>query len=241
MKLSKRRCVVLVLTFSLIINVLVLNISAIGTEFSTEELSEADCKTFINNINATLMSEAPDKGGIVCFDVNDNGKIAVGQKGVSRKEVCIYSSNGTFLYGYSFNCTGSFAVEWNSDNLNIYFVRSGVIISVDPSGEVLEVKSVPDTANNNRYLRELLYSRVRIVGESKYIVRNDMGLLNLLATSYSQVLIVDSDGIERIIYDVNVVQLTQTVVLLVIATILFLVAAILITREFIKAKRGKAV
>ena len=39
-------------------------------------------------------------------------------------------------------------------------------------------------------------------------MKNDMGILNLLASSYSQLVIIDNSGNEEIIYDVNSEQLS---------------------------------
>ena len=82
------------------------------------------------------MKSEPQKNPIECFSVNENGEIAIGCSDSEQKTVCIYADNGKFQYGYSFECSGSFGIEFENNNLNIYFVRSDVAIAVNQMGEV---------------------------------------------------------------------------------------------------------
>ena len=106
----------------------VMKVSAMHTEFKTNELSSEEKNVIISNINILLTDEVPEKNTITCFDVNTNQLIAIGQNTSDRKTICIYSNEGVFQYAYTFNCSGDFGVEWDEENLNIYFVRSRVII-----------------------------------------------------------------------------------------------------------------
>lgn len=223
--------------FVLFANVVVTN--AMNTRFSTEELSKNDQNTFASNIDILPLTVEPPKRGIQCFDVNEQGMIVVGQKGTHGKEICIYSSDGTFLYGYTFNCTGSFGVEWDEENLNICFVRSSVIVSVTPKGEISDISEVKNTIENNSHMNDLLYSNSRIVGGTKYLIKNDMGILNLFASSYSQLIVKDSTGAESIIYDVSSMQLSNMIVTISIVCVFVSVAIAAITWQFIKLRRGK--
>ena len=215
--------------------------NAMNTGFSTEELSEEQKTTFLSNIGLSTIITEPNKKSILCFDANEHGMIAVGTKGSrnGRKEVYVYTTEGDFLYGYAFNCAQSFAVEWDEQLLNIFFVRSDIIISLDQNGNVLDIKSVQDTINNNSHTNLLLYSTERKVGNASYIMRNDMGPLNWLTFSYSQIVAVDSAGTENVIYDVNSMQLTKTIVGIVFISIFVFIIILGIAREFIKAKRNK--
>ena len=38
--------------------------------------------------------------------------IAIGSDDSTKKQICIYSNNGDFQYGYRFKSDGSFEVEW---------------------------------------------------------------------------------------------------------------------------------
>lgn len=181
-----------------------IEVEAMHTGFDTEELSEEKKERILSYISLTLLETAPKKRGIRCFDVNEQGMIAVGQEcSILRKEVCVYSSQGAFLYGYTFKDYGSISIEWDHENLNIYFARGGDLISLDSDGNVLAVKVVPSTVDNSIY-KDSLRSIRRKVGDTTYQIRNDQGfILNVLSFSFSQIVITEPDGTERIIYDVN--------------------------------------
>ena len=164
--------------------------------------------------------------------------IAIGQKGPQGKEVCIYTPQGEFVYGYAFNCTQSFGVEWDEQHINIYFVRSDVIISLDSDGNILDIKRVQDTTDNNTYRNSLLYSTSRSSGDTTYIIKNDMGFFNWFASSYSQIITIDATGTECIIYDINPVQLTNVIVTIGIVCVLVLIAIVVVVWQFVKLRRG---
>ena len=193
----------------------------------------------------------PEKRGILCFDVNEQGMIAISMEhGFRKKEICVYSSQGEFLYGYAFRANGIIAVEWDQENLNLCFVRGGTLMSLDRSGNVLDIKDIPTTIRNDRYENDLLYTYKRTVGETTYRICNDQGLiLNFLTTSFSQIVVTDPDGTERIIYDVNEAERNKkivslffvgTIVIHVIAgLIVFTVLHVKYYRKLRKLWRGK--
>lgn len=212
-------------------------VSAMNTGFSTEELSEELKTIFVANINLFPLSAEPEKSGFQCFDVNEQGMIAVGKMLSQDKVICVYTSQGEFLYGYTFNCNQSFCVEWDKQNINVYFFRSDVIISLDSDGNILDIKSVQNTMDNNSHRNSLMDSRTRTVGNTTYIIRNDMGVLNWIALSYSQIVTIDSTGTESIIYDVNSMQLKKTIasIILIYLFVCFVVGGIIL--QFIKLRR----
>ncbi len=236
----KFKRVYLILSFVLliVISTNAIEVNAMQTEFFTEELSEETKTAFVTNINILPLSSEPQKNSILCFDVNEQGMIAVGQKNSQRKEICVYTSQGKFLYGYTFNCTQSFCVEWDERNLNVYFIRSDVIISLDSDGNILDIKTVQDTIDNNSYRNSLLYSTTRTVGGTTYLIRNNMGIFNWLASSFSQIVTVDATGMESIIYDVNSMQLAKTLVTISFISIFIMVVIAVVFRQFIKLRRG---
>ncbi len=163
--------------------------------------------------------------------------IAVGQKDNEDKKICVYTSQGEFLYGYKFDTSGAFYVEWDGQNINLYKVRSGLIMSIDPDGNILDVKSVQNTYENSIYNHKVLESKKRIVGNTTYVFRNNMGILNRIASSYSQIVITDAEGAESVIYDVNSMQLARMII--AVSVILFVVVYVVIdlVRLTIKTRR----
>ena len=163
--------------------------------------------------------------------------IAIGQDGIEEKVLRVYSSDGEFQYGYTFNCTQSFGVEWDGQDINIYFVRSDVLLTVNKEGEIIDIVKVQNTTENNTYSNYMLCSTERTSGDTKYTIRNDMGFLNAFSSSYSQLIVTKSTGEEIILYDVNSDQLTKTLTVFILAVIFFLLAVGVIPWQFIRLKR----
>ena len=205
-----------------------IEVKAMNTGFETEELSGETIEHFLSYINLSLLVTEPEKRGILCFDVNEQGMIATSMEhGLRKKEICVYSSQGEFLYGYAFRANGIIAVEWDQENLNLCFVRGGTLMSLDRSGNVLDIKDIPTTIRNDRYENDLLYTFKRTVGDTTYQIRNDQGpILNSFTTYRSQIVVTDPDGTERIIYDVNETERSRkTVIIILIGTFVIHVIA----------------
>lgn len=236
------RSVLACLCILLFVACLRLDATAASTGFSTDPLPENTVESFLENVDISVIKSVPKKRPIQCFSVNEDGLIAVGSKSHGEKAIFIYTSDGVYLNGYTFNCSGSFGIELYKEHFNIYFVRSYFVVSVAFDGTVLEVRKVPDTVANRSHRNDLLTTTARYVGDTEYSIRNSMGILNFLAPPYSQVVVKDSHGAERIIYDVNKVQLTKTIVIIIGISIFVAAVVAGVVKEFIKlrhSRRGK--
>lgn len=208
-----------------------------NTGFSTDNMESNDKQTFLSNINLSLITEEPKKNAIRCFDVNDNGFIVIGSEDSTKKSVSVYAPDGTFKYGYAFNCSGSFGVEWDNNNIILYFVRSDVAALFDDEGKNIELKSIQDTTDNNSYWNNSVYSKQRTINGCQYTMRNNMGLFNTFSSSYSELIKTDASGNITTIYDVNSEYTTKFVITFIAV---FLSAAIIISMlilKFIKLKK----
>lgn len=211
--------------------------SAMNTVFSTEQLIEKEKSTFLENVNISFVEAAPPRRTIECFDVNQDGLIVLGESSSDKKMVCVYSEKGVFQYGYSFSCSGNFGVEWDENNINIYFSRSNIIMSVDHTGEVVDILKVQNTIDNNSYLNNKIYSTTRIVDGAKYELKNDIGFLNIFTSSYSQVVRTTSDNDSIVLYDATSTQLTHTSIIFVFVVIMIGVSIGVLIWLLIKLKR----
>ena len=209
--------------------------SAANTGFSTEPLPEEDADTFLQNAKITMLTDEPQRKAIQCFSVNEQGLIAVGCSNLENKTVCIYTSDGDFLYGCSFACYGRFGVELDNRVLSIYFVRSSVAVSVDPAGEIERVLKIQNTSENNAYWHHSVFATRQKVGDTEYVLQNDMGLFNVFASSYSQ-LITIKNGEKSILYDVNATQCLKMAVAFVGVLIFLCIAVAVIVGEFRRQK-----
>ncbi|MBE6686110.1 MAG: hypothetical protein E7591_02650 [Ruminococcaceae bacterium] len=229
--------------FTIILTLLLLvfggvEVLAMNTGFSTESLPEDDMNTLLKNVNISMLTDEPPKKTIECFAVNEDGVIAIGCNSSENKVVCIYTSDGVFQYGYSFKCSGNFGIEFDKSVLNIYLVRSDIAIAVNSVGEVESILKIQNTSENNSYWNDCVFSTRRKIGDTEYFLKNDMGILNVFASSYSQLIITNKYGEESIIYDVNSAQFSNMVVVVggVIVFICLVVAVVI--WQFIKLKRN---
>ena len=211
---------------------------AMNTGFSTEPLSEDDIDTFLKNVNISVIEEEPKKRAIDCFAVNDDGIIAIGCSDSENKTVCIYTSEGEFQYGYRFECSGNFGVGFDKSILNIYFVRSDVAVAVNPDGGVKSIHKIKNTPENNVYWNNYVFLTRQKIRDVEYVLKNDIGVFNLFASSYSQLIITDESGKENIIYDVSSEQFLNMLVAFIGALVFMCLVASVVIREVIKLKRG---
>lgn len=211
---------------------------AMDTGFKTDNMESEEQQTFLKNVDLNLITEQPPSYSVLCFDVNEDGLIALGSQTLDKKIVSIYSSDGDFLYGYTFNCSGSYGIEWDENNLIIYFVRSDVAAMFDEKGSCLELELIPITAENNSYWNYFVFSNKRIVGESEYRLKNDMGpFFNVFASSYSQLIKTDSDGSTTVIYDVNSDQFIKTIIVFIGVVLLIAIVLIKLVLIFFKSPK----
>ncbi len=232
----KRGYIFLLFVFIFVVFTNAIEVKAINSGFSTEPLPEEEKVWYDKNISK-ITSEPPKKA-INCFDVNESGLIAICQDEMDEDLICVYTSEGKFLYGYRFKCDGTFGVEWNNEWINIYFVRSDDIITVDTDGNILALEKVEDTSDNNTYRNHLLHTSSRTVGDTTYVIRNDMGIFNRIATSYSQIVTIDANGVECIIYDVSSEQRVKMIVSFIVVAFLG-IAIVAIVIEYYKSKKKR--
>ena len=205
--------------------------------FATEEMPVDEIELFLNNVNISPFFAEPSKESIKCFDVNKNGMIAIGTEKGSDKRVCIYSDTGIFQYGYRFQTDGSFGVEFDGEVLKIYFVRSDVSVSINPVGEVQDVSRICETSENNTYWNQYVRATSRTVGEYQYILKNDIGILGMFASSYSQLYQVDRVDNEKLIYDANSFQFYDMLIKFVGIIVFVSMVAVAIIKEFKKLQK----
>lgn len=207
--------------------------------FEIEPLTSTENKRIKSNTTFEHFDEEPAKDSIECFDVNESGEIAIGSESHSSKIISIYSTDGVFLYALEFETEGGFGLEWQDNGLNVYFVRGSIGLNIDSQGTVLNVFSIKDTADNNTYWNDVVFSQTRKVNGIDYKIDNDLGLLNLLQSSYSRLIKTTPNGVETVIYDVGNSQLFYSILWLGVILIVLIVAIISIAKQFKKNLENK--
>ncbi|SEW32783.1 hypothetical protein [[Clostridium] fimetarium] len=211
-----------------------LKTSAMTTGFTTESMNSEKQKLFKSNINIISLHSYVKTNPIVCFDVNNDGLIALGFDDDSHKTICVYNPDGEFIYGYSFESSGSFGVEWDGGNILIYFVRSDVAALFNSSATCLELKMISNSTENNTYWNHTVFEKKRIVGKNEYEIKNDLGILNIVLPSYSQLIKTDENGIKTMLYNVNDSYGAKILVILVGIIIFIIIVVVGIIKEFKK-------
>lgn len=215
-------------------------VNAVNTGFITNQMSNEEKNTLISYMSILPLDKEPIKKSVACFDVNSNHLIAIGQHTTGQKKIiCVYSKEGLFQYGYAFNYNSDFGIEWDNENINIYLARSSAVVSVTPTGEVIDIFEIQDTHKNYSYINHFIHATKRSVGNDEYIMRSNLGLLNIFATSYSQIIVKDSTGVENVIYDVSSKHLSSMIVTIVITCLFVLSVIVPIVWQFIKLKHLK--
>ena len=207
--------------------------SEISKDFEMEVLSIETYENILSKIDFSKLDEEPVKWQIECFDVNDDGLIAIGTSNSKTKRIVVYDSDGYYKYGYQFTSTGNFGIEWVNNKILIYFIRSNIVISVNEEGRINEIFKVENTLEYNTYLNNTIFSAKKNKNGVDYEIKNDLGPFNFLATSYSRLTITDSMGETKSLYDINFSQLVKYIIIS-IAVLIFIIIVFVAVIKFTK-------
>jgi len=172
---------------------------AINIDIALSDLTDEEITAFLSSVDFKTEKDEPKKDFAVCFDVNTDGLVAVGMDGLDNQNISVYDVDGNFKYAYSFDCTGKYYVKWDDGNLLVYFVRSDIIASLDSDGNCVEIKSVADSDENDRYIRKVFCANEKTVDDKSYRMRNP-GVADLFSWSYSQIQETGADKSVRTVY-----------------------------------------
>ena len=177
----------------IIIQSSMISASALNTGFAVADISEDEQEKIEGNLQLKLITSEPIKYPIACFDVREDGMLVIGSNsGIDKKTICIYDQ-GEFQYGYTFTSAGDFDVEWDGDLINLCTVRSGLVISIDANGQILQMSEIENTYANTLYWYDVRANPKSAQGQT-YAIQNDLGILNLFAVGYSQLTSTNADG-----------------------------------------------
>lgn len=198
----KAKRVITLFAVILLLMLFTFNVNGVSfnSEIVTESVSEEERNSLVSGTDISLLNSGIARKSIACFDVNERGLIAIGFDAQPRPEIHIYDNEGTFLYGYSFNCNGSFGIEFVGDNIAIYFVRGEYIHIYDHTGTNLDVRRVLNVAQNESWVSNIIDPTLKTVGGDHYRLERDIGLST---RSYSRLVKTDGQGHQTVIYDVS--------------------------------------
>ena len=165
--------------------------------------------SFMENVSVTVIHEEPPPSSVKCFDVNDCGQVALGF--YPAQTIGVYSSDGTFLYGYTFHSSGDYSLIWDNGYVCILFMRSGVLATFDTEGNCIDIKMYAEVADNYRYIRNTFDKPQKQHGTTSYWLEKNIPI----AHGYARLLCADGDEVPRVIYDATAASNTSIIITLV--------------------------
>ena len=202
--------------------------------FETTDLLENEVDQIWRNINLRKSSDLKSLDSIelpiVSFDVSKDGIILLGFK---ENKIAISNSNNVLTL-FEFDNDGSFYVQWNDGNILLMLVRGSIVIEFSQDGQLINMVS---SVKNNSLWNQIAKKKSVNIGQASYYVKNDMGIFNFLASSYSQLITEDSQGNQTILYDVNNTQMTKTIVVFFAVIVFAAVVVLMILVQFVKFRK----
>ena len=210
--------------------------SALNTGFSVVDISEEEQEKIEGNIQLKLITSEPTKYPVACFDVREDGMLVIGSNsGIDKKTICIYDQ-GEFQYGYTFTSAGDFDVEWDGDLINLCTVRSGLVISIDANGQILQMSEIENTYANTLYWYDVRANPKSAQGQT-YAIQNDLGILNFFAVGYSQLISTNADGQTTVLYDARTIASAVSLLLTITIPVFVVIVVVGVIKECIKCRR----
>lgn len=203
--------------------VLIASASVIGLEATP--VSEEDLQKYIDNSNIQISSAPSMDRSISCFDVSENGLIAVGLPG-TPDTIHIYDSKGIFQYRYIFECDGIWGIGFVDDCIAIYYVRGDLIKLIDTNGQIIAVYDVPLTSANHAQIYNLIDRTSKQINDKTYHLESSIAIFE---APYSRIIEISADGTTRVIYDVTFAHTFRTVigVILIISFFAFFIRGLI--------------
>lgn len=200
---------------------------AVDTGFDIEKVSSERYESYLTGVKFNRLACDPEPTSIDFFDVNSNGRIVTATSSVSGDFICVYSADGEFEYGFNFDSYGDCGVEWSGDDLLVCSVRGALIYELTPDGNIEGVYDILDTEESRAYWRKSIYANKKAVNDKVYELKNDMGILNIVTFSHSQLACTDADGNTEMIIDRNSQQLTVYIACIVGSVLFFGLAVVI--------------
>lgn len=199
-----------------------------NTDFDVKDYEERDELLSVIEIKLiTTDYKGMDVRDISCFDVNENGDIAVVYDIIpsTKTYICIYNSYGEFQYGYTYLNYGMVGVEWDGKNVITYSVRGDRLILLDRYANVLDIKEViNNTEASERSHKAIFVDEKEINGD---IYKKKSG--KLIKT--------DKNGNQQVIIDRSKNYNIHKYSMMAYMIILTVIALIWLIRLFIKKIR----
>lgn len=172
---------------------------------STQPVGEERTERFISSRNVTFLREEPAAQGIQCFAISPNGSLAlgIGDQSLGVGTVSVYDRNFTFLYGYTFELGEGYGLDFDGENLVVYFCRSQLSAILSDDGRCLGLGEIENTQENDSYWNDTVCATERKCNGCTYRLGSHLGLLRPFLLYYSDLTKTDADGNVTVLYRVS--------------------------------------
>lgn len=194
-----------------VITTSIVTISAAEIQLDFDELEQHELDRIIEEYQFELSNTPVSSIDFCCFDVNSNGKYAIGFSVTEGRwlgmytvgKISVYSSDNKFEYCLTFKTPGAFDIILDENVLVIYSVRDELMLWVD-DGELIDAKAVLKTEKNRKYLNSVLEFKNKTVNNTIYSAKTGKDFIDknesVLSGEYS-VLVKKTSDTEEILYE----------------------------------------
>ena len=203
------------------------------------ELDEKELQRIIDALDPAIEDDdhGIEIGEISCFDINLDGRIAVGYVNKSsRAYISVYNEDYEFIKGYSIRIHGDYGIVWDGKNLVIYIVRGNYLVYLDDAGNVVAIKE----SNNSDYMMLKVFQAPTHETDGRlYRLENVNSFFDSFSSRYSM-LSVYENGEKRILFDggttyqIKVIFAILSILSMVVVCILLILVRIKKNKDTIK-------
>ncbi len=194
----------------LIFGAATVNSQAATLGLPTNSLPEEEKNAFLKKVEIEVVNNDDLKAGILCFDVREDGTIALAIENAVNNIVYVYDQLGKFQYGYRFNSEGNYGVEFQGQLLAIYFQRSNIIMLLDSTGKCVDVQEVIQPNQHLQRINEILERTNKEIADKEYVLERDINI----GSGYSRFVVIDKHGERTVIYDATTKNLIGQILLI---------------------------
>ena len=199
----KKRCFYFCVLIVCSINLFALRVSS--ASISSNSLSDEEKDSFLDRICWELIDTDSHKSPICCFDVAEDGTIALA---IASNAIFVYDEHGVFQYGCSFRADGDFVIEFDEDKLILHFLRGNTMLFVDDSGACVDIQKAVDPVQHVILINEIRNQTAKAIDEKTYSLERDLNIGDF----YSR-FIIDENGKRMVLYDVTSDHIVKQIML----------------------------
>lgn len=203
----------LLLCFMLMLNCYFPIVNAVSLNIETEDLSLDDRQALLKDLNFRPSSDSLGKTGITCFDIREDGTIAVGMSSGNDAKVYLFDSEGVYMWGYSFTPAQAYGVMFHRNSLIVYLCRYDMIVRFALDGTIADIQKVTNYNQLHNELAAVLEQTSKEVNGVQYMLERDIPI----GSAYSRLVIVDATGARTLFYDATENHLVAQILMVVLS------------------------